>query len=428
MLFKNRVAKNASWIIGCKIAQSALSFIIGMLTARFLGPSNYGIINYAASIVAFVTPIMYLGLNSTIVQELISRPNKEGAVLGTSIAMSVCSAILCIIGVFSFVSVMNAGETETIRVCAIYSVLLVFNAIDLIQYWFQAKLMSKYTSVVMLIAYAVVSLYKVFLLVTQKSLYWFAASYSLDFAIIAILLIAIYRNKQGQKLSFSKKMVGELFSKSKYYIVSSMMVTIFAQTDKIMIKNMLGNEQVGLYTAAVTTASITAFVFSAIIDSFRPVILQSAKENECKFEKSMTMLYSIIIYFSLSISIFMTVFAPIIINILFGEQYFLASSALQIIVWYTTFAYIGSVRNVWILARGLQKHLWKINLSGALLNIMLNFILIPYWGMNGAAVASLITQIFTNVIVGWIIKDIRDNNRIMIKSINIKYILRREGE
>lgn len=425
MLFKNKVAKNASWIISCRVAQSVLSLVIGMLTARFLGPSNYGVINYVASIVAFVTPIMYLGLNSTIVHELISRPDKEGEVLGTSILMSVCSAILCIIGVVSFVYFVNAGERETLIVCAIYSVLLVFNAIDLIQYWFQAKLMSKYTSVAMLIAYAVVSLYKIFLLVTQKSVYWFAASNFLDYALIALFLIVIYKNKQGQKLSFSKKTAGDLFSKSKYYIVSSMMVTIFAQTDKIMIKNMLGNEMVGLYTAAVTTASVLSFVFSAIIDSFRPEILKSGKEAESKFEKNMILLYSIIIYLSLVVSAFMTMFAPVLINILFGRRYIAASSSLQIIVWYTTFAYIGSVRNVWILARGLQKHLWKINLSGALLNVILNSVLIPYWGINGAAIASLVTQIFTNVVVGWLIKDIRDNNRLMFKGLNIKYILKR---
>ncbi len=422
-MFKNKVAKNASWIIGCRVAQSVLSLVIGMMTARFLGPSNYGVINYVASIVAFVTPIMYLGLNSTIVHELISRPDKEGEVLGTSILMSVCSAVLCIIGVVSFVYFVNAGESETLIVCAIYSVLLIFNAIDLIQYWFQAKLMSKYTSVAMLIAYAVVSLYKIFLLVTQKSVYWFAASNFLDYALIALFLIIIYKNKQGQRFCFSKKMARELFSKSKYYIVSSMMVTIFAQTDKIMIKNMLGNEQVGLYTAAVATASVLSFIFSAIIDSFRPEILKSGKEDESKFEKNMILLYSIIIYLSLAVSVFMTMFAPVLINILFGRQYIAASSSLQIIVWYTTFAYIGSVRNVWILAKENQKYLWIINLSGATLNVVLNLMMIPIWGINGAAIASLITQIFTNVIVGWIIKDIRANNKLMFKSLNLKWLL-----
>ena len=70
-MIKNRVIKNASWIIACRVVQSILSFLIGMLTARYLGPANYGLINYASSVVAFVTPIMYLGLNAVLVQEII---------------------------------------------------------------------------------------------------------------------------------------------------------------------------------------------------------------------------------------------------------------------------------------------------------------------------------------------------------------------
>ena len=95
-----------------------------------------------------------------------------------------------------------------------------------------------------------------------------------------------------------------------------------------------------------------------------------------------------------------------------------AVSALQLVVWYTTFSYLGSVRNIWILAEGQQKYLWIVNLSGASLNVLLNYVLIPYYGIMGASFASLVTQIFTNVIIGFIIRPIRENNRIMIQSLN----------
>ena len=418
----SKVLKNASWIIVCRIAQSVLSLLVGMLTARYLGPSNYGVINYAASIVAFAAPIMQLGLCNILVQEFVEDDKHEGEILGTSLIMSLSSALVCVIGVTAFAFVANAGEPETVKVCFLYSLMLFFQAMELAMYWFQAKYLSKYTSIAMFCSYAIVSAYKIFLLITEKSIYWFALSNALDYMIIAIAMIAMYRIKGGQNLRFSFDRAKKLFAKGKYYIVSSMMVTIFAQTDKIMLKAMIDETATGYYSAAITCAGITAFVFGAIIDSVRPLIFENKKRDTASYEKAVIQLYSVIIYLSLLQSLAMTILAGLIIRILYGVQYLASVPALQVVVWYTTFAYIGSVRNIWILAEGKQKYLWIINLSGALVNVLLNYVLIQTWGMIGAAAASLLTQIFTNVIIGYLIVPIQRNNRLMLSACNPKVV------
>lgn len=419
---KNKVVTNASWIIAGKIAQSVLGLIVSMLTARYLGPSAFGIINYATSIVAFVIPIMQLGINNILVQEFINRPNEEGKILGTSLLLNLISSFACIIGVITFTFVVNFNDNVTILVCSLYSIQLIFQTMELCIYWFQSKYLSKYTSIVSLIAYTIVSIYKIFLLVTHKSIYWFAVSNALDYMLIGFLSLILYKLLGGQHLSFSLDMAKRLFCKSHYYIVSSIMVTIFAQTDKIMINQMMDSTSTGYYSAAVTCAGLTSFVFAAIIDSFRPSIFESKIENEEKYILNMTRLYSIVIYLSLFQSIVTALFSSVIVKILYGNQYLPSVNVLRIIVWYTTFSYIGAVRNVWILAENNQKYLWKINLSGAVLNIILNAILIPKLGISGAAIASLLTQIFTNVIIGYIFSDLRENNRIMMQSLKPKYI------
>ena len=389
-----------------------------MLTARYLGPSNYGLITYAASLVAFVTPIMQLGLNSILVQEIIDYPEDEGTVIGTSVFMSLLSSLACIVGCVSFSLMVNQGEVETTIVVGLYSLLLLFQSIELIQYWFQAKYLSKYTSITMLVAYTIVSLYKIFLLATQKSIFWFAVSNAFDYCIISITLLIIYHGVGGKKLGISKKIAKRMFAKSKYYIISGMMITVFAQTDRIMLKTMIGDAATGYYSAAVACATMTGFVFTAIIDSFRPLILESKKKSNVSFSENMIRLYSIIFYLSFCQSIFMTGLAGLIIHILYGSQYYPAISALRIVVWYTTFSYFGAVRDVWMLSEGKQKYLWIINLCGALTNVILNYILIPVLGINGAAIASLFTQFFTNVILGWVIKPINGNNKLMLLGLN----------
>lgn len=419
----NRVAKNATWIIACKIVQSILGFVINMFTARFLGPSNFGVITYAASLVSFVLPIMKLGLNNIIVQEVVHHPEREGKAVGTMVFMNVISSFVCIIGVTSFAYVANPGEPDTVLVCALYCVTLVFQATEMIHFWFQAKLLSKYTSILGLIAYTLVSAYRIYLLATAKSVHWFALSSALDYLLISVGMFVIYAKKKNQKLSIDFKLAKEMLNKSKHYILSAMMTTIFTQTDKIMLKGMIDSDSTAYYGAAAACAVMAQFVFQALIDSFRPWIFEAQKKNNGQFEYRLKMLYSFIIYLSLLQSVVMTIFADLIVHVVYGEQYMPAAGALRIVVWYTTFAYLGSVRNIWILANDKQKYLWVINICGASANVVLNFALIPFLGIYGAAIASLITQFFTNVIVGYIIRPIRPNNAIMVSSLNPKYCI-----
>lgn len=425
MITIKRVFKNASWIVFSKLIKAILTLIVTMIMARKLGPNNYGLINYAASLVSFVIPVMKLGIDSTLVHDIINHPHEEGKYVGTSIIANVISGLLCILGIIVFVLFANCGETETIIVCSLYSITLLFQAIEIVQYWFQAKLLSKYPSIAMLIAYIITSLVQILILLFGGNIYLFAISYSLEFLIISFMLLFLYKKDSPQKLDYSFDTFKLIFNKSKYYIIASMMITIFAHTDKIMIKFMIGNENVGYYSAALTCASMFSFVFAAIIDSFRPVIFEKKKVSNKQFEKYITSLYSIIIVGSLTVSLLITIFSSLIISIMYGSEYNASISALKIIVWYTTFSYLGSIRNIWIIIENKQNLLWKINLYGAILNIVLNLILIPIIGINGAAIASLLTQIFTNCILGFLMKTISYNNKFMINSIkpsNLKNI------
>ena len=420
--------RNAAWIIACRVIQSVFALIINMLTARYLGPSNYGIINYAASLVAFAEPLVLLGLNSILVQEILEKPDSEGETLGTAIVLCIFSAVACTVGLAVFVKVANAGEEETILVCILYSAILLFKAMELIQYWYQAKLLSKYPSIVMLCAYVVVSAYRIMLLVQQKSIYWFSVINALDYMLIAISLLVLYKQFRGQRLHFSYARAKELLTKSKYFLASTMMITVFAQTDKILLKLMVGEQETGVYAAAVACAMLSNFVFSALFDSVRPSILSSRKIDLEAFEEKITCLYSVILYLSFAQGIFFLLLADPVVHFLYGAQYEGAASVLRVVIWYTVFSYAGMVRSIWILAEQLHRYLWVINLCGAVVSVTLNLTLIQVWGATGAAVASVLTQFFTNVVLGFIISPLRRNNMLMLRALNPKYLLRAYDE
>lgn len=394
-----------------------------MISARYLGPSNYGLINYAASVAAFAVPVMQLGLSGTLVQEYVSNPDREGKILGTALVMNMVSAIACIIGVTTFAAVANCGDKVTVIVCALYGTSLFFQAIEMLQYWFQAKLLSKYSSIAMLCSYVVVSAYKIWLLASEKSVYWFALSHAVEYGVTGLLLLIAYRKNSAQRIGFSFSMAKELLGKSRYYIVSMLMVVLFGKTGSIMLTLICDETENGYLATAMTCTCISIFVFNAIIDTARPVILDSKKDSQETYEKNVSRTYSLTTWLSLAQSIFFTLFAGTVIKILYGAAYLPAVPVLRILCWQSAFSYMGYVRNIWILAEEKHQSLWKINLCGVIVNILLNALMIPQWGACGAALASVVTQFVTNFLVGFVMKPIRRNNILLLRGLNPKYIL-----
>lgn len=418
-----KIIKNASWIIGCKIAQSIFSFLVSILTARFLGPSNFGLINYAASVTTFVIPIAQLGLGNIQVQELIEHPDKEGTIIGSSLLMSIISSIACLIGVITFSFFVNAGETETIIVVSLYSIILLFQGADLMHYWFQAHYISKYASLTSFVAFIIISGYKIVLLATGASIYWFAVANAFDSMLILVALICIYKRLGGDRFKYSKEIAFSMINKSKHYILANMMVAVFTQTDRLMLKLMLEDSATGYYAVAASFAGLANFVFVAIIDSVRPAIFEYKKINEKQYERTVSQLYCAIIYITFVVSAGIALFAPLLIRYTYGASYYPSINVLRVLAWYTIGSYIGSVRNVWILAEGKQSYVWKVNIIGALSNVIFNYFFIPVWGATGAAFASVLTQLFTNVVSTYAIKALRPSVKLMIKGMNPKLLL-----
>lgn len=420
---ENRVFNNVKWVVICKTIQSITQLVIGMLTARYLGPDNYGLINYAKSVIAFAVPVMRLGLDITLTKELIDHPEEQNRVMGTALVMEMLSSLVCLGAVTGFVSVFNHGEPQTIIVCVLYGLSLFFQAVELIQHWFHSNLKSKYPSVAALISYGIVALVKIYLLVSAKSVYWFAIVYAVEYGIVGLLLLILYFHKEKRSLGFSWTLAKKMFRRGKYYIWATLMVSLFQNTDHVMLKLMVGNIENGYYTAAITAVGVVQFVYMAIIDSVRVVVLENKNKDEAAYRRNLSGLYGLITYMSLAQCIAFTFLADLIIQILYGSEYLASAPILRILVWYVAFSFMGVIRNIWILAEEKQAILWKINLMGALLNALINAILIPVWGAYGAAVASLATQIFTNFVFGFIYKPLRENNRLILAGLHPKAVV-----
>lgn len=418
----NKEARNAGWLIGGKIAQMLLSFAVGVLTARYLGPSNYGVINYATAYVAFFTSMCTLGINAVIIRDFVEHPQEQGTAIGTSILLRTVSSFLSIILIFCVVSIIDRNEPTTIVVALLCSVSLLFQVMDIFNYWFQSRYESKVTSIATFVAYAATSLYRIILLILQKDVTWFAFATSVDYICLGVFLWCAYKKHNGPKLAFSWSKGKSLLSRSYHFILSGMMVAIYGQTDRLMLKQMLGDSSVGYYSLASSLSNMWVFVLQAIIDSMYPTIIGLYGKDKKQFEKKNRQLYAIVIYVSIAAAVCFVIFAPLIIRLLYGDAYLPAIGPLRIITWYTIFAFLGVARNAWIVCENQQKYLKYMYLSAAIINIVLNYFMIPLWGASGAALASLITQICTSMILPCFWKEMRPNVKLMLEAFMFKKI------
>lgn len=416
-ILKNAVVKNAGWLITGRILQMLISLIVGLLTARYLGPSNYGLINYANAYTAFFMAFCTLGINSVLVEEFINYPEQEGTIIGSTLFMRAVSSFSSACMIICIVGIIEKDEPTTIAVTSLCSIGLLFNIFDTFNYWFQSKLQSKVTSIVLLIGYAITAVYKVVLLVLQKSVLWFAFSTALDYICVGVLLLVAYRKYNGQSLSFSKAVSRRILKKSVPFILPSLMVSIYGYADKFMLKQMLSEESTGYYASAVAICGMWTFVLTAIIDSMYPLIMETFKSDKELYEKRNRQLYAMVFYISVGVSLLLSVFAEKVVVLLYGKAYLPAVGPLRVVTWYTAFSYLGVARNAWIVCEKKQKYLKYIYVLSALSNVVLNCFFIPSFGATGAALASLITQVLTTLIVPLFFKDIRYNSVLMLEGI-----------
>ena len=421
-LLRSRNAKNASWIIGEQIFQMLISFVIGILTARYLGPSNYGVLNYTASFVAFVTSIVTLGMDGVVLKKIISSPEKEGLYLGSCIVFRIISAILSSISIIIVVYVLNIDETLKLWLTALQSIQLVFQAGYLFDVWFQRHLQSRFVSIAKMVACVIVSIYKVYLLVTSKDIIWFAFSNSLSYIIITSILYLVYKKTGGQKLEFNYKIGREVLSESYHFIVSGLMVAVYAQISKIIVGEFSSEADVGYFTMAAALSSMWIFVPTAIINSFRPTIMEyKERGDEANYMRRLQQLYSFLIWISICVSFIMLFLGNKLITTLYGIEYSPAGSLFQIIIWSELFSILGSARGIWILCEKKNKYVKYYLFIGAIFSVIMNLIFVPKYGVIAASIVILLTQILTCVIAPLFYKETRVHTSIVLDSFMLKW-------
>ena len=391
---------NSGWMMAQQIYSMLLSLVVGALSARYLGPSNYGLINYGASIISFFTIISRLGMDSVIINEMLKAPEKQGTYLGSALVLRLLTSIASVFMVMGIIRVIEPGNIELYIVTLLQSIAIIMQTYEVLTYWFQMELKMKFVSIATMIALTVVAVWRVSLLAAKASVYYFAFSYSIQYFVcgaVVLFFFQIERNK-NIKLKFNCLDGKCLLLNSYHFIISGIAVTFYMQIDKIMIGKMMDHTSVGIYTAATTVAALWEFVPTALINSAGPIIMKKRQKDYDGYIRLFEELLLAVTILFVVVSIAMMLLGKIAVLILYGKKYLDAVYPLSILIWSTGFAIIGTARGIWIVAEGYNKYTKYMVFVGAGVNLVLNFFFIQWWGIVGAAVTTLISQIVVSLI------------------------------
>ncbi|MDL5057064.1 flippase [Geitlerinema calcuttense] len=420
-----KIIHNTGWLFASKIGRMFVSLFVATWVARYLGPNQFGTLQYALAFSGFFMPLSTGQMGPIITRELVRRPEHRSIILGTAFILQLLggmvAASLCVVGIF-----ILAPSNSLIRILVfIVSLKFFLNSLQPIENWFESQVNSKFTVFAEHLSFLVISAIKCGLIIWQAPLVAFAIVIILEALLYGLFLIFYYQrdrqsiyNWKGNLQTF-KYLLKESFP----LLLSSTACVIYINIDKIMLGNMIDSQAVGIYSSASALSEASSFLPLIVCSSLYPAIIQSKNSESSVYQKKMQRFYDSISFLSYSAIALMIPLSGLAIALLYGNSYQAAIPILKIHIWSTLFTFLGIAQSKWIVAEGLQLFNFYSRLAGLISNIALNGLLIPTYGGTGAAIATLISYAIGSYLYFLFIPQTRNNAILMTKAICLPFRL-----
>jgi PST family polysaccharide transporter len=389
-----RLVKNISWLSFDRIFRLGIGvFVIGFV-ARYLGTASYGNLNYAISYSGLIGVLATLGLDNIVIRELVKNINKKDDILGTSFALRLiggfCVCTICIVSIFF----VKPEDNLTQMLVIVFSSIYIISSFDIINFWFQSQIKSKFTVISANIAFIILNVAKILMVVSKAPLLAFAIANAGEIVLAQLGLIFMYRRTGNsiKQWKFDMLLAKQMLNDSWPLVLAGLSSMIYMRIDQVMIGHFINYAEVGIYSAAVSISEVWYFVPMAISQTLYPKIVEAKQLHENLYYNRLQMFFNLMVliaYLAIIPTFFLKEF---IVKIIFGTEYLAAASILSIHIWAGIFVSMGIARSGWIMTENKTRISLYATFAGAVANILLNIPLIKMFGGIGAAWATFISQ------------------------------------
>ncbi len=392
---------NTAWLLFERVFSMGISFFVGAWVARYLGPEGQGILSYGQSFIMFFVIFADLGLNKMLVRELVEKSEKDpGKLLGTSLGLRLGSGVLAYLVMFVMIQFWSQGSPAN-EVILILGLMILVKSIGVIfESHLNARVLGRLDAQVKFVSGLVTSGLRILAILSGMSIYWFAVILVLTELVNAIGMgwFAFKRIPSPTPWKFDMGYARQLVKDSWSLLLAGFVITVYMQIDQVMITNMIGAYQNGIYAVAMRLLSVWYFIPGIVSKAILPAIMNAYKTDEKLFTHRVQMLMDIFWVIAVGIGLLMAVFGKTIVYGLFGDEFGPATQVIYIHIWSLLFVFIGTAGSNWLLCKNLQHISLYRTILGMVVNIGLNYFLIPTMGINGAAIATLVSQMMASYV------------------------------
>jgi len=404
--------KNTSWLFWERVLRLLMGLFVGAWVARYLGPEQFGLLSYVQSFVGLFIVLSTLGLDNIVVREIVKNTNIAASLIGTAFILKLLGAIFMLLIITLTMTTLFEHDSSEKVLIFIVAFSTIFHSFNVIDYYFQSQVLSRYVVYANVLVLFVSSLTKIALIINEADLMAFVWVVLFDSVVLALSYTWFFLKKTDYKiadlaLTFRKDVALSLLRDSWPLILSGLVISVYMKIDQVMIREMLDNEAVGQYAAAVKISTAWYFIPVVVASSFFPAIINARKISKDLYYERLQKLYDLNFTVALVLGLPVVFFSSSIIEILYGQDFTQSAAILSVHIFCGFLVFMGVVRGKWILSENLQRYDLYIHVIAAVANIVFNFAFISWFGVIGAAYGTLLSYLFALFFSPLIIKEIR---------------------
>ena len=387
---------NSSWLMFEKILRMAVGLFVNVWIARYLGPENFGLLSYALAFAFLFLPLVTLGLDEIVIRNVVRDPACRDETLGTAFTLKLIGGVVAFVAATAAAMLLRPADTLSHWLVGIIAAGTLFHSLNIIDIWFNSQVQTKYAVLARNIAFAICTVIKIVLVLAKAPLTAFAVVITIETAIAAAGLVIAYRVREGsfRKWHATIATAKNLLKDSLPLVLSFVSIGIYQRIDQVMLQEMSGSSEVGIYAAAVRLSEVWIFIPNAIYWSVYPSIVKAKQVSDELFYERLQKFYNLVALLSYAIAIPMTLCSQWLVDTLFGEAYTRAGLMVVWLIWAHLFTSLEIARSAFLASMNWYKIYFISAVAGCILNIVLCYFLIPRYGGMGAVVASIIAYWF----------------------------------
>jgi polysaccharide transporter, PST family len=422
-----RLLSNSSWLIFDKIMRISVGMLVSTWVARYLGPSDFGSLNFILALGAVMSAIVSLGLDNLVLKELSAPQEKHGSILYTSLVLRSIAAVITIAASFAVLFLLGLATELNQILLFWYSGCFLFYSLDILELWFHSQIQSKVTVIIRSLAFFAGALIKVWMILSQAPLWTFAAVVTLEAGVGTVIVAFVFfkYHRAQKKFRFDSKLASELLNSSLPLLIATFSAMLLSKADLILINKLVSSGSAGIYSVAVRLTEVFYLLPTSLLGPGLTALAATQIQDRALFKSRISKLFTVLTWSGILVALVSSLASPFVIPLLFGEAYQEGAFIWSIYTWALVFVFSGAVRNTWCFVTGNLLFFNVVTVLTTVLNILLN-----WWAISAGlptyycAAIFVGSQAFSAIIATYWLKSEDDLFQMQLRAFNPMPLIR----